>query len=153
MAKILWMDNDRVFLWPHVVRLEDAGHNVTRAYSVSEAEDFLRKEKDWDLVIIDPMMNVSEEEEEDYPPSETDNGLKAGLVFYRRMRDLIKEMGAHPLVFTMRDDADIYECFQALELDGKNIMYKMDVSDTADFLGWVDSFIERKEGESVQLAK
>lgn len=141
MAKILWMDNDKVFLWPHVARLEDAKHYVKRAYSVSEAEKLLKEEKGWDLVIIDPMMNVSEEEEKDYLPSETDGGLKAGVVFFIKNKQVMKDMGVRAVVFTMREDQEIIEDFMKCGMLKEAIKNKMDASDTADFLDWIEETV------------
>lgn len=153
MAKILWMDNDRAYLWPHVVRLEAEGYTVVRTYSVSEAERLLKKNGSWDLVIIDPMMNISEEEEKAYPPSETDGGLKAGEVFYRRMKSCIEEIGAKVVVFTMRDDQEIIDDFTELGISMDKIKYKMDASDTALFIAWIEEILNNKGEKGVQLAR
>ncbi len=150
MAKILWMDNDRTYLWPHVTRLKASGYEVVRVYCVSEAEKLLNDEDDWDLVIIDPMMNVGEKEEMDYPPSDTDSGLKAGVIFYKRTKSRIEEIGAKAVVFTLRDDQEIIQNFVKLKLPEQNIKYKMDASDTAEFLAWIEGFMGNREEMHVQ---
>ena len=145
MAKILWMDNDRTFLWPHEARLKGEGHQVIRAYSVSEAETLLRDKDDWNLVIIDVMMNISKEEEKDYPPSRTDSGHNAGFVFYERNKSRIKKIGATAIVLTMRGDSQVVTGFKALEMSDEEIRYKIDVSDTADFIEWINKCLEKGE--------
>jgi hypothetical protein len=139
------MDNDKIGLGPHVDRLTIAGYQVVRAYTVSEAERLLRDNESWDLVIIDPMMDVKEEEEANYPPSSTDNGLKAGLVFFERNRERIAAVGAQAIVFTMRGDQEIISNFVASGVRRKAIRNKMDAADGRDFLLWIEDVIgERK---------
>ena len=144
MANILWIDNDRIFLTPFVERLKKAGYKPVRAYTVSDAERLLKENDKWDLVIIDPMMNISEEEEKDYPPSRTDGGLKVGVIFYERNRQRIQEIGAKAVVLTMRYDDEIIREFEGLGIPVEMIKYKMDVSDTADFLEWVKKMLGEK---------
>jgi len=85
--RILWIDNDRIFLSPHVHRLVVEGYAVEQAFTLSEGLEKL-KERRYDLVILDVMVPVREQEEDLFPPGETDLGRKSGLAFYRRFRGM-----------------------------------------------------------------
>lgn len=143
MAKVLWIDNDPVSLGPYERRLRAAGYEVIRVHHLGKAERLL-EEDDWDILIIDPMMNVTEDEEKDYLPSETDDGLKAGLIFFKRKRSRIGEMRAMPLVFTMRGDREIVDDFVSLGVKEDAVKNKLDVSDSADFVEWVKDMAKRR---------
>jgi len=144
MATVLWIDNDRVYLWPRVARLEAEGHQVVRAYTLSDASARLESELDrWDLVIIDVMMNVREEEEKEFPPSETDSGHRAGLVFYERWRDRLEQADIGVAVLTIRQDEGIMRDFIRAGLPEDRFRRKLDVADTRLFSEWVCGIIGR----------
>src|SRR5436309_11396133 len=84
-SKILWVDNDPGYIKPFVMALEDEGFEVLVAPDVSSAEDKLLS-GEFNLLILDVMIpTISEGEEAKYTPAETENSLKTGLVFYKRM--------------------------------------------------------------------
>ncbi len=138
MAKILWMDNDRTQLIFHEKRLRVEGHEVVRAYTLTETEQLLSGSKDWDLVLIDIMMNVRDEEENDYPPSKADGGHKAGMHFYERNRSRIEEIKAKVAVLTVRGESDIPKWFEGRGVPKENFRVKSRLlGDVAIFDEWI----------------
>jgi len=138
--RILWIDNDRVFLRPHRLRLDTEGYMVKQTYILKEGIDDLEKDN-YDLVILDIMMPVKEHEEALFPPSITDEGRKSGLIFYKKCINIMKEKRIPVLVFTIREDADIRNGFLDAGLSAKNFMTKSEGADTAVFLAKVKELL------------
>ena len=158
MSNILWMDNDRTYLMPFITRLQFAGHSVVQAYTIGEAEHYLKDPKEkltagnlWDLIIIDIMMSVKGAgiSDERYSAEITGKGRRAGLVFFTNNREAIANSGAAVAFLTMRDDEEVKTEAAALGVPAENLMYKMDVADTREFLQWVEKVLPRrgKNGE------
>jgi CheY-like chemotaxis protein len=146
--EILWLDNDQTFLLPHLRRLQNEGFDVTRAYSVSEAEEFLRDGTKWKLIIIDCMLSIGEDEESKYPPSVTDSGHVAGLIFFRRNKNFMKKIGCDVCVLSVREDKKIIRQFVSEGLKEDNYISKASVADTSDFLKKIKNVL--KGGTSVE---
>lgn len=152
MANILWMDNDRTFLMPFVLRLEAANHNVVRVESVFEAEyllthpnESLGTSSSWDLVLIDIMMNVRRRDVKDqrYSREATEKGHRTGVVFFEYNKDIIHQQKAKVAALSMRNDQKVRDELVALGFPSGNIMHKMKVSDTRDFEAWVKKMLDQ----------
>jgi CheY-like chemotaxis protein len=150
MANILWMDNDRTFLMPFISRLEGAGHKVVQAFTIQEAEQYLSfphnklgQGNTWHFVLIDIMMPIKQDQtvSSRYSAEITDKGKRAGVVFFSYNRNRIIELNAVPAFLSMRKDSNVQKDLIALGVPPANIKYKMDVSDTRDFLNWVDTLL------------
>jgi len=155
MANILWIDNDRVFLNPFVSRLKRANHTPVHVRTVQEGEEYLNSPEKalgpaggWHLVLIDVMMSVPPTAEtcEAYSAEATRQGRRAGVVFYERNRARIAELGAVAAFPTMRGDDDIRQELIDLGVPHANIVYKMDLPDTREFLAWVEGLLAVRKG-------
>lgn len=127
--QILWIDNDRAYIRPHVKALEAEGYQVTILDTVSEATNLLT-ESDYDLVILDVMIPMSELDEADgYSPELTDCGHKTGLAFYIRNRDSMIERHIPVMVVTIRIDQSVVDEFIAAGLPQRCFVNKYSVRD------------------------
>jgi len=140
MHRVLWIDDDRLFLEAHVLSLELEGYKVDRAYTLSEAAGLLHVNT-YSLVILDIMISVRAEEEPEYPPSQTEHGKKAGLVFFKRHIGLLQARGAKVLVFTIRSEDGLRDELTRAGLGENNFMTKAEGEDTAVFLKKVQSVL------------
>jgi CheY-like chemotaxis protein len=126
---VLWVDNDRAYLFPYIEELEDQGFVVTVAETAYEAERILA-ERRFDFVIIDVMIPTkSDAEEEVYTPVQTNQGFQTGLVFWRRMKPLLHRHGSRVLVFTVRLDEKIRGEFAADGLSADSFATKFQLND------------------------
>jgi CheY-like chemotaxis protein len=128
-AKILWIDNDKLFLDMAIFRLQEEGHDVTQVYTVADGLARLSKGH-YNLVILDVMMPLAPEEDALLPEVETDFGKKTGLVLYKRIRGPLVESKTPVLVFTIREDPTIREELQAAGLPAGSFMTKSEGADT-----------------------
>jgi CheY-like chemotaxis protein len=147
MANILWMDNDRTFTMPFAMRLELAGHTVVRAHTVQEAEQNLKLPKDgvWNLILIDIMMNAKQDETlgNRYSEEITRSGRRTGIVFYELNKAEIIRIGSAVGILSMRNDQEIMNKLESLEIPKNNIKHKMELADARDFGEWVDKLLAR----------
>ena len=128
MAKILWVDNDVVFLRPAKLRLKLLGHEVNQATTLTQATIEIETNP-YDLVILDLMMPVKLEEENLFPPSETNNGRKSGLALYRRLKSTLESKKIRSLVLTIREESELKkECLEA-GISERNYITKSEISD------------------------
>ncbi len=139
--RVLWIDNEDIFIRPHIFRLRAEGYTVVQALSLTDGEQEIKKHQ-YDLLILDVMMNESAEEEASYPPAETDFGKKAGLLFYRRFAGLLARRGTKLLVLTVRVDPGIRREFLDAGLPAGCFVTKAEVRDTAVFLSKVGETLE-----------
>src|SRR5436305_5859288 len=110
--RVLWLDNDPLYIGPYVKSLEDIGDVVTVVTNVTKAEELVN-ENAYDLLIIDAMIPAMDDEEEIiYPPQETDRGLKMGVAFYRRLKERLARKGTAVLALTVRLDETIQKEFE-----------------------------------------
>jgi len=144
MCRVLWIDDDRLFLEPHVLTLELEGYRVDRAYTLSEAATLLFANK-YSLVILDIMLSVKAEEEAEYPPSQTEHGKKAGVVFLKKHIELLRAEGTKVLVFTIRSEDGLRDELARAGLEEDSFMTKAEGEDTAVFLKKVQSIIAAGE--------
>lgn len=149
--RILWVDNDESFVSAFAGRLQET-YDVTLRSTVSEAEAAVAQampqdgKRAFDLVILDVMIPTeSALEEEDYPPDATDDGLRTGLLFYKRMRE--KLAGTVFMIFTVRIDKDIKRAFYESGLPQRNFVSKMEVPKWPDFARKVRELLGPKEGQ------
>ena len=130
---VLWLDNDLFFINPYKEKLEETGYCVSVVKKVSDAEKLLRSRR-FDLFILDVMIpTLNDAEEVDYPPSDTDNGHKTGLLFYLRLKEHLVTAGTPVLVFSVLIDRQIQTAFVENGLPAENFVPKMDVKLVADF--------------------
>ena len=143
MSKILWVDNDPAYIDPYVSALVDRGDEIKIVTTARAADSVLDKET-YDLVILDVMIPTrSAEEEEIYNPEETDNGLKTGLVFYRRNRQRLMLTDTPILVLTVRLDRLILDEFLKEGLPAECFRTKMSLREVDKFIDRVASLIEK----------
>ena len=140
--RILWIDNDELFLRPHVFRLEVEGCILEKVKSVSAGHQALEK-NDYDLLILDVMLAVGEDEERLFPATQTLFGKKTGLIFYSRFKHIIQQKGIPVFVFTVREDTEIRNEFVAAGLPVANFMTKSEGSDTGVFYRRIEEIIKR----------
>ena len=134
--RILWLDNDPLYIKAYVNALEDRGDKVDIATSVTDAEQSLNNHT-YNLIIIDAMIpTLSEEEEREYPPEDTDRGLKLGVFFYKRIVGITK---VPVLAMTVRLDETIRNEFKQAGLPEQAFTTKLSVRKIASFLDKVDS--------------
>lgn len=139
MAKqIIWLDNDPRYTDPYVQALKDRGDSVAVVTNVTDAEALIRK-NNYDLAILDAMIPTTDEaEEEVYPPTETDRGLKMGLLFYKRMKEILDQRKTAVLVMTVRLDEVIHDEFIEAGLPAEAFTTKLAVRRVNTFLETVD---------------
>lgn len=141
--KILWIDNDPAYIEPFLMSLEDEGFEVQVAKTVSAGENALASAHEFCLLILDVMIpTVNEAEEKVYLPDETGNGHRTGLIFYKRMKVKLEELGLPVLVMTVRIDKAITMDFIEAGLALDRFVTKMELRDASDFLAKVQSVIE-----------
>lgn len=132
--RILWVDNDPAYIKPFAGALRRDGFEVLIATTAAEAEKLLGN-NGIDLLILDVMIPTkTDQEEEIYPPTETENGLKTGLVFYKRMRHLLEQKGIPVLVLSVRVDKEIKREFESANLPPGSFATKMEVRTSKVFL-------------------
>jgi CheY-like chemotaxis protein len=143
--RVLWLDNDEAYVEPYREELERHDILAKVVTNVTEAENLLNSEINYDLMIIDVMIPTkTEAEETDYPPEETNSGLKTGLIFFRRMQPRLKAQGTAVIVMTVRLDKGIREEFRALGLDESFYFTKMTLRETPVFVEKIKSILEQK---------
>lgn len=148
--RILWLDNDEAFVAAFAGRLREI-YDITLRSTVSEAEAAVAQamsqddKRAFDLVILDVMIPTeSPLEDEAYPPDATDDGLRTGLLFYKRMRE--KLAGTVFMIFTVRIDKDIKRAFQESGLPPGNFVNKREVPHWPDFERKVRELIAARGG-------
>lgn len=139
--EILWLDNDPSYLTPYVDALQYHGYKVTITTSLLAAEELVEF-YGYDLLILDVMIPTkSPEEEKVYETDETDYNLKSGLVFYKRMREMLNSTNTQVLVMTVKLDQDIVDEFLNAGLPQECFTTKMRVRTIDDFVNKVRHLI------------
>lgn len=141
--KILWLDNDAAYVRVYVKELQSQTepYEVTPMSAVSEAEACLDRET-YDLLILDVMIPTKNEaEEQEYPPEETEHGLRMGYCFYKKHRRRLADAGTKVFVLTARIDEPIKQDLMKEGLTAEQIMMKADVSGLDEFLAKVEEMI------------
>lgn len=142
MKHVLWLDNDLGCIRAFKTGLEEAGYSVTVVKKVSDAEDLLGAQR-FDIFILDVMIpTLNEAEEAKYPPSDTDNGHKTGLLFYRKVKDRLAAARTPVLVFSVRIDKSIQTAFLEAGLPAESFVPKMDLRLTPDFVRKIEQMVE-----------
>jgi len=136
--RILWLDNDKVFLRSHMRRLRLEGHHVDQVAEPSEALSRLDAPgPPYDLLILDVMLPWDDQSgPRSLPVAETNLGRNAGLVFYRRFLaqgTLVPRV----LVLTQREDLEVSQEFCEAGLPERCFMTKSAVADSGKFISWV----------------
>ncbi|HWT00833.1 MAG TPA: hypothetical protein VN256_11355 [Pyrinomonadaceae bacterium] len=142
MAKqIIWFDNDPAYINPYVNALAEEGYGVYVAETVTEAEEALTANR-YDLLILDAMIPTkNEEEEEKFPPEETDRGLKMGLIFYKHWKEALDRAGTRVLAITVRIDETIQNEFMKLGLPPEGFARKTKIKRVQDVMQRVKALI------------
>jgi len=139
--RILWVDNDPAYIKPFAGALRKDGFEVSIATSAGEAEKLLSNDG-FGLVILDVMIPTkTDEEEQIYAPAETENGLKTGLVFYKRMCHLLAKKGIPVLVLSVRVDREIKREFESASLPTGAFTTKMEVRTVRSFVARVKGML------------
>ncbi len=143
--RVLWLDDNPMTQEPYIGPMVKAGFSVTVKDNVSEAEKELET-NDFDLLILDVMIpTLDSREEEIYTPSDTDQGRKTGLLFYKRMKSVLENKRIAVLVFTI----DIHNVdylipeFQAAGLNPENVTTKFELRDVNNFLHKLNKIMSR----------
>jgi len=149
--RIIWIDNDRANVRAYVTGLQEAGYAVEVVTSVSKAEEVLRTQQ-FHLLILDVMIpTMSEQEEANYPPDETDNGHSTGLLFYKRMGDALTKAGTVVMALTVRIDKHVRRAFEESGLPPSHFVTKMEIRAWPDFLRKVEELLKpRASGDHVR---
>jgi CheY-like chemotaxis protein len=141
--RVLWLDNDEAYIQEYRAALEKEGMYAKAVTTVTEAEEAIRNDSKYDLLILDVMIPTkSEDEELDYPPEETNSGLKTGLVFYRRMKEQLKALGTKVIVMTVRLDKGIREEFKEAGLEEHYYFTKMTLRESPFFVEKIRGLLE-----------
>jgi len=129
--RILWLDNDRVFLRPviEVMRLE--GFDVIQVYSLSEAMEEL---DNTGMLILDVMMPVREDESHILNVDETQGGQATGLCFYRKYKVRLEELKVQVVVCTIRESIELRKEFEEAGLPPERFIFKSEIADIECFL-------------------
>jgi len=138
--RILWIDDDRLFLNAHKLRLELEGYSVTQPFTLKDGAHELETEK-YDLLILDAMIPVAEDEGIEFPLNQTSGGRQAGLVFYRRYKKIIGEKDIKTLIYTIREDPELVRLLNNEGLQLQNILSKSEGADVAVFLARVKQLL------------
>jgi len=148
--RILWIDNDKVFLQPLILRLTAEGYTVKQVFTLVEGVKEIEN-NNYDLLILDVMLPIREGEETLFPPKDTDLGRKAGLVFYNKYKRVLEEKGIVVFVFTIREDFAIRDEFLTAGLPAQNFMTKSEGGDAAIFLARIKELLRRRQtNESIK---
>lgn len=143
-TRILWLDNQPVLNLASVDHMRSQGYTVEEVKTITHAERLL-SERRYNLLILDVMIpSFDEEEERRYPPSMTDGGYRAGLVFYERHKDSLAEKGTRVLVVTNRQDEEIFLEFMRLELPRICFATQYDCRDPEKLLARVEEVLKLK---------
>ena len=143
--RILWVDNDKVFLAPHILRLRIEGYVVDQVLTLQEGLDALVKSH-YDLLILDMMMPIGSEDNGAFSETATNFGKNGGAALFKVAKDTISRMGCATLVFTIRSDHAIRKVLADAGIPVENLMTKAQGADTADFLKKVRQLL--KEGRA-----
>ncbi len=109
--RVLWFDNDRAYLRPYVIAMEQAGIDVDIVGTITAAKGAIAGRR-YDAVILDVMIPTkSPEEDETYTNELTKNGILTGLVFYERELRKLAEGGMPVLVLSVLGDKSLREAF------------------------------------------
>jgi CheY-like chemotaxis protein len=142
-AKVLWLDNEPGDIKSFVKELRGHGYNVTVERSVSEAEKLLESNR-YDLLIVDVMIpTVSENEEDLYPPEDTNLGRSTGLLFYKRVRKHLQQAGTSVLIMTVRLDKKIQQGFIEVGIPPDCFTTKLALRRVPDFLDKIQEILAR----------
>ncbi len=134
MAKsILWLENEKSYETPYIRKLQSRGFDLEVVETVTEAQRALERKR-YDLLILDVMVPTrSREEEESFPPGDTDLGTKTGLYFYQRMKSKLDESGTKVLVYTVRMDRETMAGFRDSGLPADCYETKLSLRHVLDF--------------------
>ncbi len=140
--RVLWLDNDLAYVETYREAIEKQGIFAKAVATITDAIQEINSVPKYDVLILDVMIPTkSEDEEKICPPLETNSGLKTGLVFYRRMKERLKQHGTRVMVMTVRLDKGIQEEFKAEGLP-ENLYYtKMTLREIPLFIATVKELL------------
>jgi CheY-like chemotaxis protein len=143
---VLWIDNDRVFLRPHVWRLKTHGYSVDQVFTLTQGLQKLESGK-YDLLILDVMLPANPADEDLFPEESSEEGRRLGLLFYRRYKPMLEQRGIITFVFTIREDKEIKGEFLNSGLPAQNYMTKQEGTDKGVFFARVEDLLRNRRGE------
>jgi len=143
MLRVLWLDNDQANTEPYVHALRQIeGLMVDGALTVTEAERLMQT-RDYALIILDVMIPVTAaEENSSYPPDQTDDTHKTGLIFYRKHGKRLEKAGTRVVVLTVRIDEAIRREFAAAGLHPTAFRTKLELRDARQFVEFVQKTLK-----------
>ena len=101
--RILWIDDDRLYIRPLIDDLIDLGHEVSQAPNIVDGYQKLRDGSQlFGLVILDIMMPARGE----FQTDEANGGLRTGLVFLSKLQEEQPDLLEKILVVSIVRDAD-----------------------------------------------
>lgn len=102
--RVLWVDDDRLFISPFVDDLEDHGVSVTRVFRIDEAyETILESHLDFDAIIIDIMMRVRD----GFNVPKAAAGTRTGIVLLERVLGTNERLKSKLMVVTVVNEPDV----------------------------------------------
>ncbi len=144
MNKILWLDNDKVFNRPFLFSLEKTGFQVTQVFSLIDALKKLEV-NNYDLLLLDVMLPANKEDEALFPLEDSSNGKRLGFLFYKKFKMKLQEKNISILIFTIREDEEIYKEFLSAGLRKEDYLKKSEAGkDNEILINKVKTLIERK---------
>lgn len=102
--KILWIDDDRLYVRPLADDLEDHGHSVERVFRADEGYEKISQNPDlYDLILVDVMMTAWGR----FAVDEAKGGRRTGLVILRHLSEEHPELLARTKVVTVVSDPSV----------------------------------------------
>jgi len=139
--KILWLDNDRVFLRPIIEVLRLKGFEVIQAVTLRNAEEAMDAWPQPDLLILDVMIPVRPGEEDIIDPDETSLGQKTGLLFYQKFKSHFEKGGTKVLVCTLREDTKLRKECESAGLPVNRFITKSEMANIESFVRTITEIV------------
>jgi CheY-like chemotaxis protein len=145
MKKILWFDNDLVYIKPFIKSLQKKGYSIDRVSKLTEAGEKLQTGT-YDLLILDSMITTLDDEEEiEYPPEQTNRGLNTGVCFFSKWKNILAEKNTEVLALTVRMDPDVKQSFINAGLTEENFARKVELRTIPTFFQKIQNLLKEKE--------
>lgn len=112
--KVLWIDDDRLYVKPLAEDLEDYGCEVTRVWNVEDGYDAILSDAgSYDAILIDVMMSAQGR----FAVEEARGGKRTGIVLLGYIHDHDPELLKKVKVVTVVSDPEVKEFAESLGAD------------------------------------
>lgn len=102
--KVLWIDDDRLYVRPLAEDMEDLGCVVERVWYVDEGFDRIRQGQDaYDIILVDVMMAARGE----FACEDAKAGKRTGLVLLKRIEELNPDLLSKVKVVSVVSDPQV----------------------------------------------